>query len=106
MTGEAYDPRLERYDVAIRAAAKLTQGGRRQYASKVGLRPEHFESVNKALLEIDDIRTEDGLMELVHRCPFLLRAAVELLRLYAETYAPSRSYHYGAHYDQPWIQVR
>ena len=94
MTGEAYDAHLERFDVAIRAAAKLTQGGRRQYASKVGLRPEHFESVNKALLEIDDIRSEEGLFELTRRCPFLLPAAMRLLSLYAHKYAPSRIYHY------------
>lgn len=94
MNGYTYEAGLDRLDVAIRAAAKLTQGGRRKVAHHAGLGPQHFEAVNRALLEIDNWRTEQGLFDLVERCPFLVGAGLELLRLYETEYAVTRSYHY------------
>lgn len=95
MNGWAYDQKLDRLDVAVRAAVKLCSGGRRKYAERVGLKREHFPLVQEALLELDSIKSEDGVMELLKRCPFLLDAALELLRLYQTEYTLTREYHYA-----------
>lgn len=94
MNGYVYEPGLDRFDVAVRAAAKLALGGREQARNMVGLGPQHHEPVKVALLEIDNWRTENGVFELVERCPFLLDAALELLKLYETEYADTRIYHY------------
>lgn len=95
MNGYAYDTKLDRLDVAVRAAVKLCAGGRKKYAARVGLKPEHFPLVQDALLDIDTIRTEDGVMDLLKRCPFLLDAALEILRLYQTEYTLTREYTYA-----------
>lgn len=94
MNGYVYDPGLDRFDVAVRAAANLTMGGRKKVAHLVGLGPQHFAAVERAKLEIDNWRTENGVFELIDRCPFLLDAALELLRMYDTEYAVTRTYHY------------
>lgn len=94
MNGYVYEPQLDRFDVAVRAAANLTQGGRKKVARLVGLGPQHFAAVERAKLEIDNWKSEAGVFELIERCPFLLDAALELLRMYDQEYAVTRSYHY------------
>lgn len=93
--GYTYDVQLDRFDVAVRAAAKLAMDPRRRkLAPWSGLRAEHQPLVQTALLEIDNWRTEKGVFDLIEKCPFLLPAALELLRAYDTTYAVARSYHY------------
>lgn len=94
MNGYVYEPQLDRFDVAVRAAANLTRGGRKKVAHLVGLGPQHFAEVDRAKLEIDNWRSEAGCFELIERCPFLLDAALELLRMYETEYAVTRGYHY------------
>jgi hypothetical protein len=94
MNGYVYEPQLDRFDVAVRAAAKLALGGREKARNMVGLGQQHHEPVKTALLEIDNWRSEAGVFELIERCPFLLDAALELLRMYDAEYADTRTYHY------------
>lgn len=99
MTGEAYDPHLERYDVAIRAAVLVARGkvqGAGAMRKQLGMTSLHCTEIQDAAFEADTLRTEDGIFILLQRCPYLMRYALELLRLYAEKYAASRSYHYRA----------
>lgn len=93
--GYVYEPELDRFDVAIRAAVALALGGRKEWAQRVGLnRKDHYKQVNDALLDIN-IHTEEGVLEMIRRCPFILEAALELLLLYNTQYAQTRSYHYA-----------
>lgn len=93
--GYVYEPELDRFDVAVRAAVALALGGRKDWARQVGLtREEHFKPVNDALLDIN-LHTEDGVLEMIRRCPFILEAALELLLLYNTRYAITRGYHYA-----------
>jgi hypothetical protein len=102
MSAPGYDPALDRLDVAIRMLVHLINGtmqvkGSAQWKllASYGLdRKEHAGRLSDALLEIGSINTEDGIFELLRACPFLLPAAIEMLREYQEKYAISRQYHY------------
>lgn len=94
--GYGYDPRCERYDTAIRALVKLYRSARWPLLAEVGItRRKHEDRLDEALLEIETIKTEDGIMQLIVACPFLVPAAQELLRRYAEAMWLSRCYHYA-----------
>lgn len=96
-TGEAYEPQLERFDVAMRAAVLVARGkvqGAGMMRKQLGMTSLHCSEIQEAAFELDTIQQEDNLFALLKRCPYLLTYAMELLRLYAEKYAPSRAYHY------------
>lgn len=96
-TGEAYDPSLERFDVAIRAAVRVARGKQRDTGfirKAIGMTPAHCTEIQEAAFELDSLRQEDNIFLLLKQCPYLLTYAMELLRLYADAFAPSRMYHY------------
>jgi hypothetical protein len=90
-----YDPAFDRIDVAVRGLVNLRGNGKWPLLARYGItRKEHDAVMRDALLEIETIKTEDGIFELLRMCPFLLPAAIEMLREYQEQYAVSRRYHY------------
>ena len=96
MSAAGYDPALDRVDVAIRSLVRLYRSAHWKLLANYGInRKEHAGPLSDALLEIETIKTEDGVFELLRFCPFLLPAAIELLREYGEMFAVSRAYHYS-----------
>lgn len=92
----AYDPRCERLDTAVRAIVALcTRKGKWSLAEQLGLsRADHFDAIVDALDAIEDIRSEEGIFELVARCPFLVEPAQLAVALYQGVTYQSRQYHY------------
>jgi hypothetical protein len=96
--GWVYDARLDRYDVAIRALARLCQGrvqGSKKYLARLGISPAQAQAVQDALLKVESIKSEDGIFALLVECPFLLWAAVELLGMYQQKFGLTRGFHYA-----------
>lgn len=96
--GWVYDARLDRYDVAIRAVVLLCQGrvqGARTHLAQLGVSPAQARSVQEALYRVESIKSEDGLFALLLACPFLVRAAVELLGRYQAKYHLTRQFYYA-----------
>lgn len=80
----AYDPRIDRIDVALRMLflARKVRGGWK-HLGQLGLtRQEHNDCMDEALLEATSLNREDDLMRAVEHCPFLLDAAEQALVLY------------------------
>lgn len=95
MSAVGYDPALDRIDVAIRSLVRLYRSAHWKLLANYGLtRKDHAGPLSDALLEIETIKTEDGVFELLRFCPFLLPAAIEMLREYQERFAVSREFHY------------
>lgn len=84
-----FDLRLDRIDVAVRALLYAAQHDWWQLLADVGLTlDDHWPQLDDALLTLGRPKNDAHLMHLLHRCPFLLDAAIELLRLYGDRAFP------------------
>ena len=98
-----YMPSQDRFDVAIRTIVKLAQGKLRiegmerwEFLASLGLsRKEHEEQLLEAVVRVDSLRTDGGLSVFMSLCPFVLGAALELLRVYKQATAASRREFYS-----------
>lgn len=81
--GRYYDPRLDRFDVAVRSLARVATAGRRALVAESGMSGEEAETTRNAVASlIHPLKTEAGVFELLEACPFLLDHALLLLVRY------------------------
>lgn len=81
--GKGYDPRLDRFDVGIRAVVRACRFGQRILISEIGISDEEKSDIVTAAQELTHpLRTEAGVFELLASCPFLLDHALTLLLRY------------------------
>lgn len=81
--GVGYDPRLDRFDVAIRAVTRACRQGKRSMLREMGVSSQEMSETQEALATLNhSFRSEAGVFELLERCPFLLDHALMLLIRY------------------------
>lgn len=81
--GKGYNPRLDRFDVGIRAVVRACRFGQRVLISEIGISDVEKRATVAAAQELTHpLRTEAGVFELLEVCPFLLDYALTLLLRY------------------------
>lgn len=94
-----YSPKLDRWDVAIRAVWRLFRtgrsGGNWNLLNELGLtREEHELQLAFAERVLQNVRSDEQIATLLTICPPVLAAAAEALRRYSNLTAASRREHF------------
>lgn len=86
-----YQPSIDRFDIAIRAVMRLFRQRNWECLNQIGIEKSNHEDVlTAAELYVDDVRADHQIAALLDLCPFLLSAALELLRRYSLVTASSK----------------